>query len=177
MTEETKQFISSCEICQAFQSANQLETLQPHELPSQQWEKIGDDLFEMNGKDYIVTIDYLMNFWEIDRLESTKVSPIVLKRKAHFARYGSPCVVVSDNGLQFTTENFKQFTCAFDFEHRTSCPYNSQNNVKAESAVKTAMSFLGKNKEENQFLSLLNHKRTWTRIHANGEETKLSTHK
>ncbi|KAL8589341.1 hypothetical protein ACOMHN_052344 [Nucella lapillus] len=114
----------------------------------------------MDGKDYMVTVDYLSNFWEIDRLENTKASTIVRKLKAHFARYGSPCVVISDNSPQFTSENFKQFACAFDFEHRTSSPYNSKSNGKAESAVKTAKSLLRKNKEGDQFLALLNYRNT-----------------
>ena len=52
-----------------------------------------------------------------------------MKLKAHFARYGSPW---------FTSANFENFSCNFDFEHRTSSPYNSKSNGKAESAVKTA---------------------------------------
>ena len=38
MTGDIKHFISTCETCCAYQSANQQETLQPHELPSRQWE-------------------------------------------------------------------------------------------------------------------------------------------
>ena len=106
MTGDMEQFISTCEICCTYQSANQQETLQPHELPSRQWEKVGVDLFELDGKVYKITVDYFSNFWEIDRLENTKSSTVIQKLKAHFARYGSSCVVVSDNGPQFTSANF-----------------------------------------------------------------------
>ena len=160
MTGDIKQYISACEICQSYQSSNQPESLQSHELPSRQWEKIGVDLFELEGKDYMVTVDYLSNYWERDRLENTKASTVVRKLKAHFARYGSPCVLISDNGPQFTSENFKQFATTFDFEHRTSSPYNSKSNGKAESAVKTAKSILRKNKDGDQFLALLNYRNT-----------------
>ena len=57
MTGDIKQYISTCEICQSYQSSNQPESLQPHELPSRQWEKTGVDLFELEGKDYMVTVD------------------------------------------------------------------------------------------------------------------------
>ena len=46
------------------------------------------------------------------------------------------------------------------FEHRTSSPYNSKSNGKAESAVKTAKSILRKNKYGDQFLALLNYRNT-----------------
>ena len=109
----------------------------------------------------MVTVDYLSNYWEIDRLENTKAPTVVRKLKAHFARYGSPCVLISDNGPQFTSEkNFKQVATTFDFEHRTSSPYNSKSNGKAESAIKTAKSILRKNKDGDQFLALLNYRNT-----------------
>ncbi|KAK7100337.1 hypothetical protein V1264_023309 [Littorina saxatilis] len=160
MSGDIKNFISTCETCNTYQSANQPETLMPHELPSRQWEKVGVDLFELDGKDYMVTTDYFSNFWEIDRLENTTSSTVIKKLKAHIARYGSPCILVSDNGPQFTSENFQEFARSFDFEHRTSSPYNSKANGKAESSVKTAKALLRKNKEGDQFLALLNYGNT-----------------
>ena len=145
MTGDIKHFISTCETCGSCQAANQQETLQPHEPPSRQWEKIGVDLFELDGKSYLITVDYFSNYWEVDRLDSAKATTVIKKLKAHFARYGSPCVVISDNGPQFSSENFKNFAINFDFQHRTSSPYNSKSNGKAESAVKTAKALLKKN--------------------------------
>lgn len=61
-------------------------------------------------------VDYYSNFWEIDRLTSTTSTAAVLKLKNHFARYGCPDRLISDNGT----------------------------NGKVESAVKTAKSLLCK---------------------------------
>ena len=117
-------------------------------------------MFELDGKVYMISVGYFSNFWEIDRLENTKSSTVIQKLKAHFARYGSSCVVVSDNGPQFTSANFENFSSSFDFEHRTSSSYNSQSNGKAESAAKTAKALLRKNKEGDQSLALLNDRNT-----------------
>ena len=81
-----------------------------HELPYMPWEKVGVDLFELDGKDYMVTVDYYSNFWEIDRLYDTKAKTVITKMKAHFARYGIPCQVISDNGSQFTSRDFNMFS-------------------------------------------------------------------
>ena len=72
-------------------------------------------MFELDGKVYMISVGYFSNFWEIDRLKSTKSSTVIIKLKAHFTRYGSPCVVVSDNGPQFTSANFENFSHNFDF--------------------------------------------------------------
>ena len=113
-------------------------SLMPHEVPSQPWEQRGVDLFKLNKKEFMVTVDYYNNFWEVDRLTSTTSAAIILKLKNHFARYGCPERLISDNGQQFTSSEFTKFAKEWDFEHRTNIPSNSKANGKVESAVKTA---------------------------------------
>ena len=73
----------------------------PLEIPSRPWERIGVDLFTFNNKDFLITLDYFSNYWEIDKLNNTLASTVILKLKSHFMRYGCPDQVVSDNGPQF----------------------------------------------------------------------------
>lgn len=51
-----------------YEQHNQKETLMPHEILDRPWKKVGTDLFELDKKHYLITVDYLSNFWEIDRL-------------------------------------------------------------------------------------------------------------
>ena len=109
MNADVKQYISMCETCRSYDRRNQKETLMPHELPDRPWEKVGTDLFELHGKHYLITVDYLSNFWEIDRLYDLGSKAVISKLKSHFARYGIPSTVVSDNGPQFSSEDFAKF--------------------------------------------------------------------
>ena len=43
----------------------------PHEIPNRPWEQVAVDLFELNKKEYMITVDYYGNFWEIDRRQVT----------------------------------------------------------------------------------------------------------
>ena len=61
--------------------------------------KVGCDLMEFDNKNYLVTVDYFSTFFEIDRLEQATTKHVTKKRKAHFARYGIPETVVTDNGV------------------------------------------------------------------------------
>ena len=72
----------------------------PHKVPSRPWEKVGANIFEHDDKEYLIMVDYYSNFWEVDRLPDMKASTVILKLKNHFARYGCPVQVVSDNGPQ-----------------------------------------------------------------------------
>ncbi|XP_055900524.1 uncharacterized protein K02A2.6-like [Biomphalaria glabrata] len=158
MTGDIKHYISTCEICQAFQPNQQKETLMNHEVPTHPWEKVGVDLFTLDGKDYLVCVDYYSNFCEVDRLENTSSETVIRKLKAHFARYGIPSTVVSDNGPQLSSDSFAKFANDWSFNHLTSSPHYPRSNGKAESAVKTVKTLFLKNKD--QFMALLNHRST-----------------
>ena len=149
MNADMKDYISRCERCRNFEISNQKETLMPHELPSRPWEKVGTDLFSLDGRDYLITVDYLSNFWEVDRLPDTKSTTVIRKLKAHFARNGSPNYVVSDGGPQYMSEEFKRFAREWDFEYVTSSPHHQNANGKAEAAVKMAKRTMRKCKEGN----------------------------
>ena len=96
------------------------------------------ELFTLNQKYYLVTVDYYSGYWELDRLHNTDSGTVVRKLKAHFARHGSPCQLVSDNGPQFVAAEFQKLTKEWDIEHRVTSPYNSKANGKVEAAVKSA---------------------------------------
>lgn len=63
--------------------------------------KVGTDLFQIDGRNYLVMVDYFSNFIEIDFLPDTLAKTIIAKMKHHFARHGIPDTVVSDGGLQY----------------------------------------------------------------------------
>ena len=74
----------------------------------------------------------------------TTSEQIINTCKAQFARHGIPGIVVSDNGLQFSSWKFKEFARVYQFSHHTSSPHYPQSNGKAERAVQTVENFLKK---------------------------------
>ena len=45
--------------------------LRKHEVPSRPWEKVGADLFSFKGRQYLITVDYYSQFFELDHLPET----------------------------------------------------------------------------------------------------------
>ena len=144
MNSELRHWISTCEPCRQFEISHGKETLMCHEVPQWPWEKVAVDLFTLNQNDYLVTVDYYSDYWELDRLHSTDAGAVVKKLKAHFARHGSPCQLISDNGPQFVAANFQEFTRVWDIEHRPTSPYKSKANGKVEAVLKSAKRLLRK---------------------------------
>ena len=164
MTKEITEWIETCEVCMEHCNSQSPQPLMSHALPDRPWEKIGVDLFSFEGAEYMVTVCYKSNFWELDKLSKTTAGVVISKLKHHFARYGLPDVMVSDNGPPFQSHDFSDFTTGLGIQHQTISPYNSKANGKAESAVKTAKRMLKKCRKsgEDQCLALLNIRNTPT---------------
>ena len=164
MHAELTQYIQSCETCQMFESKQQKETLIPHDVPDRPWAKVGTDLCSFSGNDYLVTVDYFSNFWEIDFLENTKPTTVIRKLRNQFARYGIPDTVMSDNGPHFSCKEFAKFANEYGFHHITSSPKYPQSNGKVENAVKSAKRIMkrARNSHQDVYLSILDFRNTPT---------------
>jgi predicted Fe-S protein YdhL (DUF1289 family) len=164
MNAELKEFISHCETCQRYEMKQQKETLMSHELTDRLWERVGADIFSIFDRNYLVMVDYFSNFWEVDRLHNMRAITCIKTMKSHFARHGVPDVLISDNGPQFTSDEFAKFRKEWSFEHNTSSPGHQQANGKAEAAVKSAKRLMRKAKESGNdpYLAILAMRNTPT---------------
>ena len=165
-----KDAISKCTICNTLKLEQCQEPLRPHEVPDRPWSKVGTDLFTFKNQTYIVAVDYYSNFIEMDRLRESSSKMTIKALKTYFSRHGIPDVVVSDNGLQYSSEEFCCFLQEWKFKHIMSSPKYPQSNGKAESAVETCKTLLKKAElaRTDVYLSLLDHRNTPT------EQTGLS---
>ena len=113
--------------------------------------------------DYLLTVDYLSGFVEIDLLQSKAVTDITYCLKQHFARHGLPDQVMSDNS-PFKSAEFSRFAAKYEFEHITSSPNYAQSNGKVENAIRTVKRLLTKAREEHSdpYLALLEWRNTPT---------------
>lgn len=162
MTAMIKDYIGNCETCRSFESKQTKEPIIQHTIPDRPWAKVGTDVMTFENKDYLVTVDYQSNFFEIDRLNFLTSKEIIAKLKHHFARHGIPDTLVSDQASVFKSEEFEAFRLSWDFEHIFSSARHPQSNGKAENAVKTAKRILKKAKHAgtDPMLALLHWRNT-----------------
>ena len=135
--------IGNCQTCLEVRSrSHQKEPLIPHERPQRPWAKVGINLFALGRWHYLVTVDCWSNYFVLDKLEETDSHSIIRCLRRHFASHGIPDEVVTDNGPQFISKSFAEFTRKWMFKHVKTSPYYSQANGMAESAIKTANTLL-----------------------------------
>ncbi|KAL9989578.1 hypothetical protein ACROYT_G004142 [Oculina patagonica] len=90
MTADIKNYVSTCEACREYERGQPKETMMSPETPNRPWQRVAADLFELEGKVYLVTSDYYSDFFELDHLRSPSSISVIRKLKAHFARHGIP---------------------------------------------------------------------------------------
>ena len=141
ITAQIKQMVDNCKIC-AKSMQRRREPLITASLPEYPWKVIGTDLFELQGQQYLLVVDYFSRYPEVVKLTSTTASSVIAILKSCFARHGIPEMVRSDNGPQFASREFAGFASSYGFEHRTSSPRYPQSNGMVERAVKTLKKLL-----------------------------------
>lgn len=121
------------------------------------------DLFKLNGRDYVATVNYYLSFFKGDSL-TTKTVEVIRKLKTQLAKRGIPDTVVPDNGQPFASDIVQEFASTYDFEHLTSSPTYAQSNGKAENSVRKAKSLLEEaaKSKRDPYLSLLDWRNTPT---------------
>ena len=149
---------AACPTCAQYSVTAPKEPMRSLPLPSLPWEIVSQDLFSLEGKNYLVTVCHYSDWIEMDELPDTTSRTVVNCTKRHFARFGSPGTCHTDNGPQFTGQEYKQFAQEYCFVHSTSSPYHSQGNGRAEAAVKMCKSLLRKSSDVNG--AMMNYRNT-----------------
>ena len=140
--------VRRCPECARDATHNQ-EPLIPTALPQYPWQRVGSDLFVLNGTNYLLVVDYFSRFPEIVRLRETTSSAVIKALRKLFARYGVPETVVSDNGPQYSSHEFTDVTGS---------PHHPRSSGQAERTVKTVKSLLKSSPDPH--LSLLSYRST-----------------
>ena len=147
----------SCTICKTRQRAQVHEPLKPSDPPPRPWAHVAVDLADYRGLDYLVLVDTFSRWIEIKGLKATTTAAVNKKLMEIFITHGYPDEIHSDNGPQFTSDQFRRFAARCGSIHVTSSPYFHQSNGAAERAVQTAKSILNL---ENPEQGLLDYRST-----------------
>lgn len=157
MMTQIKEMVDKCRTCRVH-SPTPVEPLQPSTLPERPWQRLGADLFELGGKQYLLVVDYYSRWVEVRHLSSLSATATVESLKSILCIHGIPDCLISDNGPQFASREFVEFATSYGFTHMTSSPRYPQANGEAERAVKTVKLLWKKTRDPH--MSLLIYRAT-----------------
>ena len=109
-------------------------------------------------------VAYFSDFVEVSELEGTTSRAEIQELKEQFSRHGIPDTVVSDNGPQFSSQEFLEFSVTWEFNHVISSPHHPKSNGKAETSVKAVKQLFKKAERDGKdpWLALLDYRNTLT---------------
>lgn len=164
MNRDIDEMISQCNTCVDFRNQNPTEPFVSTPIPDGPWQTVGTDLFTLHESDCLVVTDYYSKFFEVVKLPNTQSRTVIERLRSIFARNGIPFEVISDNGTQYTSQEFREFAQKWNFQHTTSSPYHQRANELAERTVQTAERLLEKPNTDGKdpYLGLLEYRNTPT---------------
>ena len=163
MNDKITDVVNKCAVCQSARNRQQREPLKPSEIPEGPWRVVAADLLQCVDSKFLVVVDYYSDFIEIEELKNNTLSTTVIESLAKmFAVHGIPEKLLTDNGPQFISQQFKDFVRQWNFVHVTTSPHHHQANGMVERANQTVRRILEKTDGDRikAFLCLLQLRNT-----------------
>ena len=68
--------------------------MQSQPIPKRRWQIVRTDLFNVKKDVYLVVVDNLSKYWDLEQLNDTDAESTILQTKKIFTRQGVPEVVI-----------------------------------------------------------------------------------
>ena len=135
---DIERLVSDYASCQEHRNVPQSTELHPWEWPDKPWSRLHADFAgPFLGHMFLILVDAHSKWMDIYTMSSITTEATIVNLKASFSTHGLPDVLVTDNGLSFKSEGFRQFVSLNGIQHLTSAPYHPASNGLAERAVQT----------------------------------------
>ncbi len=82
--------VDTCEFCQVYKPTQKREPLIVTSLPDGPWQKIAADICELDGKKYLVVVDYYSRDIEIAHLQTISRQQVIMHLKKNICTVGDP---------------------------------------------------------------------------------------
>ena len=110
----------------------------PWIYPQAPWERVHIDFAgPIDNMNFLVITDAYSKWIEITPMRTITTTATINVLRDHFARFGLPVHLVSDNGPQLTSAEFSNFIQRNGIGHTTTAPYHPRSNGQAERSVET----------------------------------------
>ena len=129
--------IKTCSACQEFMNAQTKCPMVEEKIPPHPWHTLGADLFEVNGKWFLLVTDCFSKSPFVRPVPNTGAPATVKALKNIMGENGVPVKLISDNGPHFSTQEFSKFAKEYGFEIILSSPRYARGHALIERHVQT----------------------------------------
>ena len=134
---DIEKVVRHCQICQELQPKAPQAEANPWKWPTQPWHRIHIDFANYKNENFLIIVDAHSKWPEVHHMKSTTTEKTMEVLRRVFAQHGVPLELVSDNGPQFTSDDFEKFLKLNDIKHLKSPAFHPSTNGEAERFVQT----------------------------------------
>ncbi|XP_058828320.1 uncharacterized protein K02A2.6-like [Topomyia yanbarensis] len=133
-----EEMVRNCSYCQSTRAEPAKVPTHCWESPSRPFDRIHVDFAgPFKNTYFIVLVDAYTKWPEVRIFNNITTTTTIQVCREYFATYGIPSVMVSDHGVQFTSEEFQKFLKMNGVYHKMGAPYHPSTNGQAERFVQT----------------------------------------
>ena len=146
INKEIEKLANSCEDCRKYRRKPTPAPLCPWPYARRPMERVHIDFCEFNSKHILVMVDAFSKYMWAAYMgnDTTTMKTLAFLYSWFCERSGFPTTLVSDNGPQFTSKDFKDIMVKWGIKHILTPPYHPASNGLAERGVGTIKSHLTK---------------------------------
>lgn len=135
---EIEDLANGCSSCCSGRADPPSAPLHPWKFPKRPWQRLHIDLAgPLQNRMFLIVMDTHTKWPEVyDMRTDTTSKKVIEKLRDSFVRFGIPEQIVSDNGRQFVSSEFRRF-CKNNGIRHTSSAYHLRTNGEAERFVQT----------------------------------------
>ena len=122
MANQIEDKVSECQVCAQHQKAQAKKPMISSKIPDRTWAKFGVHLSEYNNTHYLFSVDCHSKWIEIAKLDNQSRKYTITYLQSQFSHYRITDQLISDNGPQFISAEFTEFSHKYGFTHITSSP-------------------------------------------------------
>ncbi|GJR08088.1 reverse transcriptase domain-containing protein [Tanacetum coccineum] len=130
--------VKSCDSCQCHGKISQKDEMPQNAIQVCEifdvWgiDFMGPFLSSRGNKYILVAVDYLSKWVEAKALPTNDARVVVKILKSLFARFGTPCAIISDRGTHSCNDQFAKVMLKYGVTHRLSTAYHPQTSRQVE---------------------------------------------
>jgi len=126
--------INKCEVClkNKYERSPEKTKFELTETPSKPLEIVHIDIYFVHKEIFLTVIDKFSKFASAYLLKTRNSLHIIQSLKHFFSHHGIPKLIISDNGLEFSSSLFKQFLELYNISHHLTSIKNSTGNSPVE---------------------------------------------
>ena len=143
MLNMSKEYVAQCQECQRRKGSMSRAPMEGHPLPEAPLEMVSADLMDLRsstrGYRYVLSIiDHHTRFLQLVPLRDKTADRVLTAFMDHYVTlFGPPAQLHTDNGLEFSSDEWRSLLRTLEIKHSFSIAYNPQSNGVVERSNRT----------------------------------------